>query len=90
MSVTIRMHPFLRKFTGDQKFVEVNGKTVRACMDDLEAKFPGIKQQIYDKEGNLDNLWDIYINSTTSYPLGLDKPVNDGDELMIVTVISGG
>jgi molybdopterin synthase sulfur carrier subunit len=89
MSVTIRLHPFLRKFTGDQK-VEVNGKTVRDCLDGLEAKFPGFKQQIYDKEGKLDNLWDIYINSKTSYPLGLDKPVNNGDELMIITIISGG
>lgn len=90
MSVTIRIHSFLRQYTGGDKTVEVKGKTVGECLDDLEAKFPGIKQQLYDKEGKLADLWDVYVNSTSCYPEDIAKPVKDGDELTIVALIHGG
>ena len=90
MSVTMRIHPFLRQFSGGQKIVEVRGNTVGECLDDLETKFPGIKQQLYDKEGKLADLWDVYVNSTSCYPEELATPVKDGDELTIVALIHGG
>jgi molybdopterin synthase sulfur carrier subunit len=90
MTVTVRIHPFLRNLTGGQEIVEVQGKTVGECLDDLEAKFPGIKRQICDPEGKLVDPWEIYVNSTSSHPEGLAKPVQEGDELAIMALILGG
>jgi molybdopterin synthase sulfur carrier subunit len=90
MTVTVRIHPFLRNLTGGQEIVEVQGKTVGECFDDLEAKFPGIKRQICDLEGKLVDPWEIYVNSTSSHPEGLAKPVQEGDELAIMALILGG
>lgn len=90
MAVTVRIHPFLRNLTGGQEIVEVQGKTVGECLDDLEAKFPGIKRQICDQEGKLVDPWEIYVNSTSSHPEGLAKPVQGGDELAIMALILGG
>jgi molybdopterin synthase sulfur carrier subunit len=90
MAVTVRIHPFLRNLTGGQEIVEVQGKTVGECLDDLEAKFPGIKRQICDPEGKLVDPWEIYVNSTSSHPEGLAKPVQAGDELAIMALILGG
>ena len=90
MSVTVRIHPFLGKFTGGQKIVELECKTVGECIERLEAKFPGIKRQLCDKEGKLHHLWDIYVNSVSCYPDEFEKPVKDGDELIIVAIMAGG
>ena len=90
MSVNVRIHPYLSKFTNGQKIVKATGKTVGECIDALDIKFPGLKEQLLDKQGNLDSLWEIYINSYSSYPEELTKPVNDGDELIIVALIGGG
>jgi molybdopterin synthase sulfur carrier subunit len=90
MAVTVRIHPFLRKWTGGREVVEVQGETVGECLEDLEAKFPGIKRQICDPEGMLVDPWEIYVNSTSSLPEGMSKPVQEGDELAIMALILGG
>lgn len=90
MSVTVRLHPILRQFTRGEKVVEVDGVTIGECIDDLEQKFPGIKQQLVNKAGKLQDLWDIYVNSNSSYPEELALPVRDGDELNIIALVQGG
>ncbi len=90
MAVRVRIHPFLRKLTGGQEVVEVQGRTLGQCLEDLEAKFPGIKQQICDPKGNLADPWEVYVNSSSSHPEGLAKPVQEGDELAIMALILGG
>jgi len=90
MGVKVRLHPLLRKLAGDQEWVESWGRTVGECIDNLETQFPGIKQRLCDKQGKLLNYFEIYINSESSYPEELTKPVSDGDELTIVTLVGGG
>ena len=86
----MRLHPYLRKFAGGREVVQVVGRTIGECVDDLEAQFPGIKQRLCDDEGKLLSFYEIYVNSESSYPEELAKPVKDGDELTVVTLIAGG
>ena len=90
MSIKINIHPFLSHFTNDQDVVEVNGSTVGQCLERLVTQFPQLKNWLFDKDGKLNRLVDIYVNLESSYPEELDKPVKDGDELHIVVIISGG
>jgi molybdopterin synthase sulfur carrier subunit len=90
MSVTVKLHPILRQFTQGEKMVEVEGTTIGECIDKLDKKFPGIKQHLVNKTGKLHDLWDIYVNSSSSYPEELALPVHDGDELNIIALIQGG
>jgi len=90
MSVRMRIHPTLLQFTGGLELVETAGQNVGECLDDLETQFPGIKQRLFDEQGKLLNYFEIYINSESSYPEELAKPVCDGDELTIVTLVGGG
>ena len=90
MAIKVRIHPFLRKLTGGQEIVEVRGKTVGECLEDLEAKFPGIQRQICDPEGMLADPWEVYVNSASSQPEGMAKAVREGDELAIMALILGG
>lgn len=90
MSVKVRIPPNLRGLTGNQDVVKTTGKDVGECIENLDAQFPGIKNSLCDKRGQLYNYYEIYVNSESSYPEELRKPVKDGDELTIAIFIAGG
>ncbi len=90
MSITVRIPPFLYKYTNGKQVAEVEGSTVGQCLDQLIKQFPGIEDVIFDKDGKLKYWLNIYVNRESCYPEELAKPVKDGDELDIIPVISGG
>lgn len=90
VSVRVRLHPYFRRFTDGQDAVEAVGQTIGECIDDLGSRFPGIKERLCDEKGELLSFYDIYVNSQSCYPEELAKPLKDGDELTIVTIIAGG
>lgn len=90
MSVKINIHPFLTQHTNNQDVVEVNGSTVGQCLNQLVARFPELRKWLFEKNGKLNRLVEIYVNMESSYPEELAKPVRDGDELHIIIIISGG
>ena len=90
MGVKINIHQNLRHLTKDLSTVEVNGKTVGECLNDMINQFPSIRRYIFDKDNRLLNYVDVYVNLESSYPLELAKPVSDGDELDITLIIAGG
>jgi molybdopterin synthase sulfur carrier subunit len=90
MSVTVKLHPYLRKFANNQDVVQVSGRTIAECLDDFDARFPGIKRELLDEQGRLRSYYDICVNLRNSYADPLSAPVYEGDELLIITVIAGG
>ena len=90
MSKIIKLNPFLRMFTNEEYIIEVNGNTIGECIDELEAKYPGIKKQIVKEDGNLFVYLEVYVNSESAYPEDLSKKVKDGDEITIITMVAGG
>ena len=91
MSIKIRLHPYLKKFTHGHEVVETTGQTIGECINDLEIQFPELKQQLHDKQGELLSYYAIYISSSDGfYPEEVSTPVSDGDELVILTVPTGG
>jgi molybdopterin synthase sulfur carrier subunit len=90
VSAKINIHPFLSQHTNNQDVVEVNGSTVGQCLEELVARFPELRKWLFEKDGKLNRLVEIYVNAESSYPEELAKPVKDGDELHILIIISGG
>jgi len=90
VSVKVNINPFLTHLTNDQNVVEVDGSTVGQCLQQLIARFPEVKNWLFEKDGKLNRLIDIYVNLESSYPEELAKPVKDGDELHIIVILSGG
>ncbi len=84
MSVTVQIPCTLENFTKELKEVDVSGSTVGECLNDLVKKCPGIEEGLFKKATNklLDGL-DIWVNTESSFPLELLKPVSDGDTLYI-------
>jgi len=90
MSIKVRLHPILQKLAGGQEVVEVTGHTTGECLEELESRFPVIKQMIRDKQGQLRRYCSILVNSESTYPEELTTPVKDGDKIDIMVFFGGG
>ena len=90
MSIKVRLHPILQKLAGGQEVVEVTGHTSGECLENLEGRFPVIKQLIRDKRGQLRRYCEILVNSESTYPKELTTSVKDGDQIDIVIFFGGG
>ena len=91
MAVKVRIPGPLRRLTGGESIVEVDGGDVGEVLTNLEVKFPGFRERIYDGEGKLRQFVNIYKNDEDiRFGGGLETTVGPGDDLSIVPAVAGG
>jgi len=91
MSVRVRVPTPLRQFTAGAEEVAVGGETIGHVVEDLERKFPGMKERMCDEQGRVRRFVNIYVNGDDiRFLSSLETPVKDGDEVDIVPAIAGG
>jgi molybdopterin synthase sulfur carrier subunit len=91
MSVKVRIPTPLRRFTGGAEEVGVDGTTIGTVVDNLEKRYPGIKERLCDEQGRVRRFVNLYVNGDDIRFLNsLDTSVKDGDEVSIVPAIAGG
>ena len=91
MSVIIRIPTPLRKLTADQDTVSADGASLSECISSLEASYPGLKERLCDKSGEIRRFVNIYVNGEdVRFLQGLATPLKDGDEVSIVPAVAGG
>lgn len=90
MSIKVKLNPILQKHAGGQEVVEVTGHTVGGCLENLESRFPDIKQGTRNKQGRLVPYSLFFVNSKCIIVNTLATPVNDGDEIEIKFIAGGG
>ncbi len=91
MAIKVRIPTPLQKLTQNQGEVEVSGTTIKAALADLETKYPGMKDRLYDEKGVLRRFINFYINDEDiRFLKGDATELKDGDELSIVPAIAGG
>ena len=90
MAVTVNLYPWLSEMAGGQKKVRVKGRTVGECLNKINTMFPGIRDRLINREGNLRPYISILLNGEGTYPEELSKTVKNGDEISIIFIIDGG
>jgi len=91
MSVTVRIPTPLRKLTDGADEVTVEGATIGALIDNLEAAHAGLKERLCDDSGEVRRFVNIYLNDEdVRFLQGRDTELKDGDEVSIVPAIAGG
>ena len=91
MAVTIRIPTPLRKFTGDQADVQVEGRFIGELLDNLEAQHTGIKERMVDEAGEVRRFVNVYVNEEDIRFLdGMKTALKNGDQVTIVPAIAGG
>ena len=90
MAVTVRIPTPLRSLTKGQEQVSAEGGTVRAVIDNLEQKHPGMKERLLDDKG-IRRFVNVYLgDEDVRFLEGLDTPLQAGAELSIIPAIAGG
>jgi molybdopterin synthase sulfur carrier subunit len=91
MPTTVRIPTPLRKLTNEQEVVEAEGSDVQQILDNLESRYPGLKERICDGDGSIRRFVNVFLNDEDIRFLD-DKStaVKDGDEISIVPAIAGG
>lgn len=88
--IQIRIPTPLRTLTQGKDTVDASPGTVRAAIDELESKHPGLKDRLLDDKG-VRRFVNLYLGEEDIRFLdGLDTVLKEGDELTIVPAIAGG
>lgn len=81
----------LRKFTGAQSKVDLNGNTVGELIQDLTIQFPDLKKHLLDEKNEIRTFVNIFIEEDDIRDREfLATPVNANSVISIVPAIAGG
>lgn len=90
MSIEVKVTSVLQRVTGE-KSVRAEGRTVGELIADVNAHYPGFREQITADDGSLHRFVNIYINDEDiRYLQALETPVKEGDVLSILPALAGG
>lgn len=89
--IKVRIPTPLQKLTQNQAEVQIDGASLAEALKNLEAKFPGFKERLYDEGGQLRRFINVYVNDEDVRFLAGDKTaLKDGDSISIVPAVAGG
>ena len=88
---TVRIPPVLREQAGGDKQLTVEGETVGEVLGALVEAHPGLRDQLFAAEGELNRFVNVYVNgSDVRYVGGLETPVASADTVIILPAMAGG
>jgi len=91
MSVSVRIPTILRTYTGGESEVSAAGATLADVLDDLDAKYSGIKGRILDEAGELRRFVNVYVgNDDVRFLDSLDTKTPDGTQISVIPAVAGG
>lgn len=70
--------------------IRVDAATVRACLEAVEARFPGFRDQVLDRSGRLHRFVNLFVNGGEIERERLDLPLARDDRLEILAAVAGG
>ena len=91
MSVSVRIPPILRTYTGGESEVTADGATLADVLNDLESSYAGIRARILDDSGDIRRFVNVYVgNDDVRFLEGLGTATPDGAQLSIIPAVAGG
>ena len=70
--------------------IEVDADTVRACIEAVEARYPGFQELILNAKGELHLFSKLSLNGDLLDRDALDTPVSGDDIIAVLTSAAGG
>lgn len=81
----------LRRLTGGQSKLTVEGATVGGVLHSVDTLYPGWKDKLFDDDGNVKRFINVFLNDDEIRTLqGLGTPVAADDKVSIVPAMAGG
>ncbi|WP_370288919.1 MoaD/ThiS family protein [Nocardioides sp.] len=91
MAVSVRIPTILRTYTGGDSEVSAEGANLAEVLEDLDARFPGVKARILDEDGKLRRFVNVYVNNDdVRFEQDLATPTPPGAEVSVIPAVAGG
>jgi molybdopterin synthase sulfur carrier subunit len=91
MPVSVRIPTPLRKYTGGNESVEVDGSNVGEVLQNLAEQHPDLRDRVFKDDGSVRRFVNVFANDEDiRFQDNLDTEVSDGDSVSIVPAIAGG
>jgi molybdopterin converting factor small subunit len=93
MAVAFYIPSYLRTFTEGHARVSLSSSpsTVAAALDELWARYPGVRDRLVDEQGTLRQHVNVFVGEDNIRDVGgFQTPVREGAEISIIPAISGG
>lgn len=88
MNVTVYIPALVRTLTDGASTVSASGSTVRELIDDLESRYPGVRDRLCE-QGQLRAGLTVAVNGTVSR-VGLRQRVPENAEVHFLPALGGG
>ena len=86
----VRIPPTLRDETGGEKQVVADGETVRDLLHDLTARFPALRERLFEDE-ELAPFVNVYVEGEDVRTRdGLETEVDDASTVILLPAMAGG
>ena len=82
--------PPYRGPTGGEGEIRVDATTVRECIEAVNARFPGFRDQVLDSRGSVHRYVTLFVNGDEIARENLDARLSPEDRLEILAAIAGG
>lgn len=79
--------------TGGLDRIETRGATIGACLDEVEARHPGLRALVLDSAtGQIHRFVKLFVNGELQgrESAVLERPIGSADEIEILSAIAGG
>jgi molybdopterin synthase sulfur carrier subunit len=91
VGVQVRIPTVLRKYTEQQAVVEEEPGTIGDLIARLEARYPGVREQLLTENGELRRFVNVYLNDEdVRYLDQLETPTSEGDTVSLLPSVAGG
>ena len=81
----------LRRLTGGQSKLNVEGADISALIHAMDSQFPGIAEKVLDGRGDVKRFINIFVNDEEMRNLqGMTTPIKESDKVSIVPAMAGG
>jgi len=86
----VEVPPRYRGPTNGRSRIEVEGDTVRSCVEAVEVQYPGFLELVFDADGELRRYVRLFVNDEALDRDAADTPVAAGDRVQILASAAGG
>ena len=81
----------LRRYAGEQAFIEVQGTIIKEALASMTAQYPDLQKHLFDANGKLRSFVNVYVNDEDiRYQQQENTSIKEEDDISIIPSIAGG
>ena len=87
----VRFPALMKFYVDNQSEFSASGSTVAELLEDILARYPGLKSHLFDENGELRRHFNIFVNGVHIRDMeGLNTSLREDDQVILMASAAGG